>query len=84
LSGRRGGGYGCKPGEYGFSLMFVIRGLCRLASMSARADTTPLNWSDLGVNEFPTGTVTSLLAGVEDRRGYGKRTQTRRPPRSHA
>ncbi|HUL98150.1 MAG TPA: adenylate/guanylate cyclase domain-containing protein, partial [Mycobacterium sp.] len=37
-----------------------------LASMSApdsRADT--LNWSDLGVSELPTGTVTLLLADVE-------------------
>ncbi|MDT5174729.1 MAG: hypothetical protein QOG37_1980 [Mycobacterium sp.] len=38
-----------------------------LASMSEtdpRADT-PLNWSDLGVSELPTGTVTLLLADVE-------------------
>jgi len=38
-----------------------------LASMSGtdpRADT-PLNWSDLGVTELPTGTVTLLLADVE-------------------
>ena len=38
-----------------------------LASMSGtdpRADT-PLNWSDLGVSELPTGTVTLLLADVE-------------------
>ena len=37
-----------------------------LASMSPpdpRADT--LNWSDLGVSELPTGTVTLLLADVE-------------------
>ncbi|MDT5138394.1 MAG: hypothetical protein QOD58_2656, partial [Mycobacterium sp.] len=37
-----------------------------LASMSAtgpRVDT--LNWSDLGVNELPTGTVTLLLADIE-------------------
>lgn len=37
-----------------------------LASMSgsdARADT--LNWSDLGVSELPTGTVTLLLADIE-------------------
>ena len=26
---------------------------------------TPLNWSDLGVSELPTGTVTLLLADVE-------------------
>ncbi|MBY0389071.1 MAG: LuxR C-terminal-related transcriptional regulator [Mycobacterium pseudokansasii] len=40
-----------------------------LASMSGTdpsADTTPLNWSDLGVSELlPTGTVTLLLADVE-------------------
>ena len=38
-----------------------------LASMSGtthEADT-PLNWSDLGVSELPTGTVTLLLADVE-------------------
>jgi predicted ATPase/class 3 adenylate cyclase/DNA-binding CsgD family transcriptional regulator len=38
-----------------------------LASMSGAdpfADT-PLNWSDLGVSELPTGTVTLLLADVE-------------------
>ena len=28
-------------------------------------DTPPLNWSDLGVSELPTGTVTLLLADVE-------------------
>src|ERR1700676_4944210 len=40
-----------------------------LASMSEidpRADTPPLDWSDLGVTELlPTGTVTLLLADVE-------------------
>jgi predicted ATPase/class 3 adenylate cyclase/DNA-binding CsgD family transcriptional regulator/predicted negative regulator of RcsB-dependent stress response len=37
-----------------------------LVSMSERADTPPLNWSDLGVSELlPTGTVTLLLADVE-------------------
>ena len=39
-----------------------------LASMSERADTPPLNWSDwsdLGVSELPTGTVTLVLADVE-------------------
>lgn len=46
--------------------MFAARGLVMLASMSERGDTTPLNWSDLGVNELlPTGTVTLLLADVE-------------------
>ena len=33
--------------------------------MSERADTPPLNWSELGVSELPTGTVTLLLADVE-------------------
>ena len=36
-----------------------------LASMSRGAETPPLNWSDLGVTELPTGTVTLLLADVE-------------------
>ncbi|WP_197498922.1 MULTISPECIES: hypothetical protein, partial [unclassified Mycobacterium] len=29
------------------------------------ADTLRLNWSDLGLSELPTGTVTLLLADVE-------------------
>ncbi len=38
-----------------------------LASMSEpQAGTPPLNWSDLGVSDLPTGTVTLLLADVED------------------
>ncbi|MDT5255528.1 MAG: hypothetical protein QOD10_608 [Mycobacterium sp.] len=49
--------------------MFAIRGPRMLASMSEidpRADTPPLNWSDLGVSVLlPTGTVTLLLADVE-------------------
>jgi predicted ATPase/class 3 adenylate cyclase/DNA-binding CsgD family transcriptional regulator len=36
-----------------------------LATMSQHAETPPLNWSDLGVSEMPTGTVTLLLADVE-------------------
>jgi class 3 adenylate cyclase len=36
-----------------------------LATMSERADTPPVNWSELGVSELPTGTVTLLLADVE-------------------
>ncbi|MGK2865182.1 MAG: helix-turn-helix transcriptional regulator [Mycobacterium sp.] len=38
-----------------------------LASMSETEPRTetPLNWSDLGVSELPTGTVTLLLADVE-------------------
>ena len=52
---------------YAVPLMFAARGRRMLASMSGtdpRADT-PLNWSDLGVSELPTGTVTLLLADVE-------------------
>jgi predicted ATPase/class 3 adenylate cyclase/DNA-binding CsgD family transcriptional regulator len=40
----------------------------KLASMTEtdrRADTPPVNWSELGVGELPTGTVTLLLADVE-------------------
>lgn len=54
--------------HYAFGLMF---GACRcrmLATMSEtdrRAQTPPLNWSDLGMSELPTGTVTLLLADVE-------------------
>ncbi|MCV7259123.1 LuxR family transcriptional regulator [Mycobacterium shimoidei] len=36
-----------------------------LASMIERADTPPVNWSDVGINELPSGTVTLLLADVE-------------------
>jgi predicted ATPase/class 3 adenylate cyclase/DNA-binding CsgD family transcriptional regulator len=31
-----------------------------------RADTPPVDWSDVGVGELPTGTVTLLLADVEN------------------
>jgi class 3 adenylate cyclase len=47
--------------------MFSVWCRSTLVSMSAidpRADT-PLNWSDFGVSELPTGTVTLLLADVE-------------------
>jgi class 3 adenylate cyclase len=47
--------------------MFTAFGRRMLASMSGtdpQADT-PLNWSDIGVSELPTGTVTLLLADVE-------------------
>ena len=47
-------------------LMFAASDRRMLASMSGpdpRADT--LNWSDLGLSELPTGTVTLLLADVE-------------------
>jgi class 3 adenylate cyclase len=36
-----------------------------LATMSKRADTPSVNWSELGVSELPTGMVTLLLADVE-------------------
>ncbi|PQM51672.1 LuxR family transcriptional regulator [Mycolicibacter virginiensis] len=36
-----------------------------LANMSERTDTPAANWSELGVSELPTGTVTLLLADVE-------------------
>ncbi len=48
--------------------MFASQRPRMLASMSEtdrRAGTPPLNWSDLGVSELPTGTVTLLLADVE-------------------
>jgi hypothetical protein len=49
-----------------------------LANMSERADTPPLNWSDwsdFGVSELPTGTVTLLLASdCSSRRAPCKRT----------
>ena len=36
-----------------------------MSETDRRADTASLNWSDLGVSELPTGTVTLLLADVE-------------------
>src|SRR5262245_8683905 len=36
-----------------------------LVSMSQHAEMPPLDWSELGVSELPTGTVTLLLADVE-------------------
>jgi predicted ATPase/class 3 adenylate cyclase len=39
--------------------------LANMAETDRRADTPPLNWSDLGVSELPIGTVTLLLADVE-------------------
>jgi predicted ATPase/class 3 adenylate cyclase len=48
--------------------MFAAHRINMLASMSAidpHADTPLVNWSDLGVSELPTGTVTLLLADVE-------------------
>jgi predicted ATPase/class 3 adenylate cyclase/DNA-binding CsgD family transcriptional regulator len=53
---------------YGISLMFAASFPEMLASMTEtdpRADMPPVNWSELGVGELPTGTVTLLLADVE-------------------
>ena len=36
-----------------------------MSEIDPRADTSPVNWSDLAVSELPTGTVTLLLADVE-------------------
>jgi len=36
-----------------------------LATMSQHAEMPPLNWSDVGMGELPSGTVTLLLADVE-------------------
>ena len=49
-----------------------------LASMSEPDPRTEtLNWSDLGVSELPTGTVTLLLADVEGSTGCGRPSPTR-------
>src|SRR5271163_5271230 len=53
---------------YGISLMFAASCPEMLASMTEtdpRADMPPVNWSELGVGELPTGTVTLLMADVE-------------------
>ena len=39
--------------------------LASMTEIDPRADTSPVNWSDLAVSELPTGTVTLLLADVE-------------------
>jgi predicted ATPase/class 3 adenylate cyclase/DNA-binding CsgD family transcriptional regulator len=39
--------------------------LANMSTTNPRADTPPVNWSDAGVSELPTGTVTLLLADVE-------------------
>ncbi|MGO8937479.1 MAG: adenylate/guanylate cyclase domain-containing protein, partial [Mycobacterium sp.] len=39
--------------------------LANMTETDRHADAPPLNWSDLGVSELPTGTVTLLLADVE-------------------
>jgi len=46
--------------------MFVARRTATLISMSElRAGTPVVDWSDVGVSELPTGTVTLLLADIE-------------------
>ena len=52
--------------------MFAVRNWAMVANMTETdpeierwADAPPLSWSDLGVSELPTGTVTLLLADVE-------------------
>src|SRR3954454_25012432 len=46
--------------------MFAARRGPTLASMGElRADMPLVDWSDVGVSELPTGTVTLLLADVE-------------------
>jgi predicted ATPase/class 3 adenylate cyclase/DNA-binding CsgD family transcriptional regulator len=45
--------------------MFAVRAHRMLANMSEPQADTAVNWSDLGVTELPTGTVTLLLADVE-------------------
>jgi predicted ATPase/class 3 adenylate cyclase/DNA-binding CsgD family transcriptional regulator len=39
--------------------------LANMSEINPRADTPPVNESDLGVSELPTGTVTLLLADIE-------------------
>jgi predicted ATPase/class 3 adenylate cyclase/DNA-binding CsgD family transcriptional regulator len=51
-----------------FLLMFAAcnrRMLVNMTGTDRGAGTRPLNWSELGVSELPTGTVTLLLADVE-------------------
>src|ERR1700722_6897210 len=36
-----------------------------MSDTEPRADAPPVNWSELGVSDLPTGTVTLLLADVE-------------------
>jgi class 3 adenylate cyclase len=52
--------------QYAIALMFEAPHARMLATMSElRADTPQVDWSDVGVSELPTGTVTLLLADVE-------------------
>jgi hypothetical protein len=39
--------------------------LANMSETNPRADMPPVNQSDLGVSELPTGTVTLLLADIE-------------------
>ena len=51
-----------------YALRRMVWASRRLASMSdidPRAETPPVNWSELGVSDLPTGTVTLLLADIE-------------------
>ncbi|MDT5173411.1 MAG: hypothetical protein QOG37_662, partial [Mycobacterium sp.] len=43
--------------------------LASMGESDPRADAPPVNWSELGVTELPTGTVTLLLADVEGSTG---------------
>lgn len=43
--------------------------LATMGTSDPLADIPPANWSDLGVSELPTGTVTLLLADVEGSTG---------------
>src|SRR5258707_7417623 len=43
--------------------------LASMTEIDPRADTSPVNWSELGVSVLPTGTVTLLLADIEGSTG---------------
>ena len=43
--------------------------LANMGESDRRVDAMPVNWSDLGVSDLPTGTVTLLLADVEGSTG---------------
>lgn len=45
--------------------MFTAPTAPKLHNMSRHAEMPPLDWSELGMSELPTGTVTLLLADVE-------------------
>src|SRR5882757_1911493 len=53
------------PGFHGCFATTCSEMLASMTEIDPRADTSPVNWSDLGVSELPTGTVTLLLADVE-------------------